>query len=451
MIRGIAQRAAPPARRHGFSLIEMMIAIVLLGLGMIMVATMFPVAWTRARDVSDATHLSSIVQAADATIGLLARVDGRDTEGSSFAGDLAFLANSQQYGFNAAPCRGGIVTYADTRVHVMALENLTAVGMRRFVPDIPDDRRDMLFYIHPINDVGSPEYADRMFNASQVRLESRVHPPMRSRASRDFDQPDTAWDEALDTRRYVWAVLHRLRKRIGPLPPTLGGPPPGPPACAAEREAENSINIPRELDLYYVMLRRPRANLRYVQQDQRYAPDPLVAPPRPETPRALPPERDVVFPVPWRVQLFFRGPFAAPNSPEESGVPSEIEVNPPAPDPRSAAFVVDMFPVGAQFVDELTGNMYRVTARRLSGAQQDHAYLTLDREILTTDVPDMNGFFPPAMPQMPALQNQLRTVWVFPPPSQAQRLENANKDPVFVGSQPVVGIEMRSLSISPRE
>lgn len=447
---GVSERTLNIVRRPGFSLIEMMIAIVLLGLGMVMVATMFPVAWTRARDVSDQTHLSTVAQAADATIGLLARVDGRNTEGSSFAGDLVFLLNDH-YGFSQFPyAPGGIVSFSDTRVHAMSLENLLVVGSRRFVPDLPDDRKDIYFYVHPLHDLTAPEYVERMFISSQVRLESRVHPPMRSRKSRDLSQADNSWDEALDTRRYVWSVLHRLRSIVVPtaLPSGLGSSGiPSP--YFAEWEAYKGINVPREFDLYYVMLRRPQANLRYAQQDQRYAPDPLTFPPRPETPRALPPERDVIFPVPWRVQVFFRGPFAAPNSPDETGVPSEVEINPPAPDPRSAAFVVDMFPVGAWFVDELTGHVYRVTARRLSGPQQDHAYLTLDREILTNDLPDSTGLFPPAMPLFPALEHQLRTVWVYPPPSQALRADNANKDPIFAGPQPVVGMEMRSLTISP--
>ncbi len=41
--------SARPRRVTAFSLMELMIGIVILGLGLVMVATMFPVAWTRAR------------------------------------------------------------------------------------------------------------------------------------------------------------------------------------------------------------------------------------------------------------------------------------------------------------------------------------------------------------------------------------------------------------------
>jgi len=42
---------------------------------------------------------------------------------------------------------------------------------------------------------------------------------------------------------------------------------------------------------------------------------------------------------------------------------------------------------------------------------------------------------------------RVRTVWVFPPPVQSER---AGEAPVFAGNHPVVGIDLRSLSISPR-
>ena len=43
---------------------------------------------------------------------------------------------------------------------------------------------------------------------------------------------------------------------------------------------------------------------------------------------------------------------------------------------------------------------------------------------------------------------RIRTVWVFPPPVQAERARPGV--PVFNGAQPVVGIDVRALSISPR-
>jgi len=449
---GMRIRAGNPRRKpnpsefiiwhFAFSLIEMMIAIVILGLGMIMVATMFPVAWTRARQLSDQTNLSAVVEAADATVRLLARVDGVQASGSSFAGDLVFVLEDQMgmcESTNPLGPRGCLITISDTRVHAMNLENIGVTGMRRFASEFQPGKTEI--DLIETEDNYTPEFAEVMFTSPQVRFESRVHPPIRSRVSRDFNESDLAWDDLLDSRRYAWAVLHRMRAII----------PPGadvnrdPPRFDAQWIAYNQKDFRREFDMYYVMLRRPQSSLRYAQQNSTWAPNPDNLPPRPIAPKAAPASQDLLFPVPWRVQLFFRGPFAAPGTPDETGIPSEVEVNPPAPDPATSPLVIDMFPIGAVFVDEITGSIYRVTQRRFAGPKQDHAFLTLDRQVLSTDMvpidPDCNG----------TTCWQLRTVWVFPPPVQAARSLLDPAVPVFEGGQPVVGIELRPLSIVPRD
>jgi hypothetical protein len=444
-----------------------MIAIVLLGLGMVLVATMFPVAWTRARELTEQTHQASITEAAEAHAKMLGRVDGRKygRTGSSFAGDLVMLMDGE-HGLLASPY--GIVTYSDTRVHALNLENIQLGSIRlprRFVAE--QDEINRLDYLPvltmPILTLGDLELANKMFTTAQVRFESRVYPAMRPRNDRaDFNTPDPDWDEMLDARRFAWAVLHRLRKRVGP-----------PGVVPALTEAYDSLPERREFDMYYVMLRRPQPNYRYAQQDPRSAPDPTLPPPNgrpisPKKPVAIRPENDVALPVPWRVQVYFPGPFAGQlnvpvvSVPLGAGLPSEVAVNYPA-NLATDPMLVDFFPVGAYFVDELTGAMFRVTKRRIAGDNQDHAFLTLDREVNINELdwPSASSLgpsdpYPPEWP-FPACdtcsqgnldpQETLRTVWVFPPPVQAQR--GPNETPIFDGAQPVVGIEVRTLSLSP--
>ncbi|MCH8940486.1 MAG: prepilin-type N-terminal cleavage/methylation domain-containing protein [Chloroflexi bacterium] len=52
------------SRRDGFSLLELMIAIVILGLGLVMVATTYPIGWQRAVRLADYTRQISVIEAA---------------------------------------------------------------------------------------------------------------------------------------------------------------------------------------------------------------------------------------------------------------------------------------------------------------------------------------------------------------------------------------------------
>ena len=83
--------------RRGFSLVELMIAIVILGLGLVMVATVFPVAWGRARELSEFTQQQSITPAAQNLTSRILRAAPADlgtaTVGPSFAGDLLRRGN----------------------------------------------------------------------------------------------------------------------------------------------------------------------------------------------------------------------------------------------------------------------------------------------------------------------------------------------------------------------
>ena len=115
--------------------------------------------------------------------------------------------------------------------------------------------------------------------------------------------------------------------------------------------------------------------------------------------------------------------------------------------------MVQMFPTGARFVDEITGAVYRVAKRRVTGDLGERAYLTLDREITLEDIDlPVNdarcASCAPVDPNDPAAQPQelLRTVWVFPPPVDRSV---PGAVPVLAGSTPVVNINVRTLSLTP--
>ena len=81
------------SRRAAFSMAEMMIAIVILGLGLLMVATMFPIAWTKARTLAEFTNQSSITEAASTTVRLLTRVARPIPGGPPFQSQTSFLGD----------------------------------------------------------------------------------------------------------------------------------------------------------------------------------------------------------------------------------------------------------------------------------------------------------------------------------------------------------------------
>jgi len=433
-----------------------MIAIVILGLGMIMVATMFPVAWTKVRKLSDVTTHESVVDAAHETVKLLAGVDGLNTNASTFAGDLVY-DDSAENPMVVPPLPGVVISYADNLVHALHMENLLVTG-RRIIWEQPWRQEKMFFenfdpghtQADP-TDPGDvpPALGENCFLTARVRFESRVSPPLRLRArsgplvfNAGADPAEVeAWDETLDTRRYAWAALHRMRSP-SPFGPAWNDPfgPSTVPPYAQQVLAENEIHKRRDFDIYYVTLRRPQPTYRYARQDPGTAPNPRVftiPPALNGMPKALPPTADCLVAVPWRVQVYF--PTTLTPAPG-TGVPTEMQVN--TPSAPTTPMVVDMFSEGTPFIDERTGNVYHVVKRRLIGPGQDQAFLTLDREVLLEDVEEA-GFTPGVLDP----EEQLRTVWVFPPPAQETRAEPGV--PIFDGPQPVVGIEMRTLSLVP--
>lgn len=452
--------------RRAFSLIELMIAIVILGLGMVLVATMFPVAWSRARRLTEQTREVAVSQAASTTMQLLARVDGLNTEGSAFEGDMLFNNNVMPK---------ELWTYSDTRVHYLHMENLR-IEMRGFVPDRSTPWSSWAPWRLTPYESASPRalapsfptdlagdecestdpspFCFNSFITPQVRFEQRIYPPLRPRMAEatkhtgEFDPmiQDRQWDDALDTRRFVWGVFHRLRERFDPATYSSGDP---------EQQAIAHADDARKIDLYYVTLRRTEATQRFARQDDNpeYLPSPfLLEPVASKFPRPLSPDQDVVLPEPWRVQIQLQKnsmAFAAASS----GIPTVVQVPPDGAPANVAVMLVQMFQRGSQFIDEESGQVYRVADVRLSGAG-DKAYLTLDREITVEDVnrPAFENaagdpYCAPCNVDRLDDEELLRTVWIFPPPVLPGEVGTGVR--YFDGLQPVVGIQIQQLTIVP--
>ncbi len=465
--------------RIAFSLIEMMIAIVILGFGLIMVASMFPIAWNRARVMSDEAGQDSIVRAAEEAASLLLATPAapRSMAGpirASFAGDLLIDT------VDTPPL--GVLCYSDTRVHQLHMESLL-VSPRSYYPDRRDPTKspalpyqlENMYQVGKVNPgltvppgdepawmLGKQFGLAETFAVPQIRLESRVFPPLpRPRAfdsvdnTGEFVADDPVWDDLLETRRYAFAIFHRLTERIGPDPADWADP-------LHLDKAVSDLDKSRAFDLYYVTLRRAVNAGRFAQQDpdRNRTPAPLDRS-KAVVVRALPATADLLLPTPWRVQVYIpqppdvpaplnarrpsEGSCAAVKPPptEATGIPTVVHVNHPRLFPNPPRWLVDMFAEGTFLIDEVNGQVYRVASRRLAGRDLEQAFLTLDREIVIEDIDDFGN-----TDCLISDEESLRAMWVFPPPVLADRLGNG--DPIFSGNQPVIGIDVRPLTVSPR-
>ncbi len=500
---------APRIRhRAGFSLLELMIAIVILGLGLVMVGTMFPIAWDRARELNEQSISQTVLGVAHDQFTNSVQVAGGSAQtgftSAHLAGDLLFdpLFNNGA-GANIAP--------ADQRVHALNMENMLVGSQTPFVgentwrlerqppisldPDGQDFWWDEVFIPYP----SAQDFINNTFHTPRILLHQRVYPPMRARNGTNFmTVPDPAWGTQLATRNFCWSVLYRIHDFGAPegaiaangniigtptetAPPWSGSPEwsTGPEATAIGREA---FHRPRSVDVYYVSLRRPSPTNRYMQQA-------WMAPAEVPNPYAFdrPPHlydvapagfaQDLMFPVPWRVQLEFPNNLAMANT--TTGIPTEVAVPacqaPTICDDDSDSLgddigrmLVGMFPSGSRFVDEVNGQVYRVIKRRLINEQGSRAMLTLDREVLMEDLDFTDPRTPPAYgsgsrscnncetiatqianndPPELDVEERIRTVWVFPPPVEARV---AGEPVTYSGPQPVVTIEVRNVLMAPQ-
>lgn len=478
------------AAQRGFSLIELMIAIVILGLGLVMVGTMFPVAWDRARTLTEQSTSDTIAPQAHEVVRQVIQVADADFRTAMLAGDLVLSLPSQANGASIA----GVVALPDNRVHALNMENMQVVGNMPFVAENPWEQE-----LYPPLETGPsgylwnagftpvPAFFNQTFHSPRIAFHQRLYPPMPARAARNLSTPDRRWHEALDTRKFSWAVLYRIRDFVNEN--QLGNlvPPPQDPAPFDDNpmhwlsadtvaQARVAISQARSLDLYYVVLRRPSSTNRYARQGTpsqdvfSSVPDPWIIedPVISANPTPLPANQDVRFPVPWRVQIQFPRRSVVRQS-YATGVPTEVVVPPmtgnqpgPAIPVPNAQLVAGMFPPGAQFIDEVNGEVYRVVKRRFITEQNSQAVLTLDREVVAEDL-DFPQLFPacdtcqPLDPNAPVanyldnLDNEelVRAVWVFPPPVGQPQTIGAVLPRIFDGPQPVISIQIRSLTITP--
>jgi prepilin-type N-terminal cleavage/methylation domain-containing protein len=499
-------------RRSGFSLVEMMIAIVILGLGLTMVATMFPVAWDRARLLSEYTTEVTVTEVAatavesmlrpggmrdagawDAATRTCAPSDGVSRIGSAgLAGDLIFdptiyydpnVSGVQLWQAILNVDDQTLPTQAsDTRVHALHLENLLADARNAPPETVGEDP----WKIEQIDDTfvtdatGYPDadyprqlacgFVESSFFSPRFPVNMRVYPPLdalpnlgRTNGPRLRD----LWSRRMEGRRFAWGVLHRLREYVGPSPDdfndmvAIGSISPQELAATAAA----GWGSPRVFDMYYVTLRRPNATNRYAIQDPGKAPDPYNLSTTPAQIQALPLEMDVQFPVAWRVQIELppsdtlntkldRGGPREPN-----GIPTNVLVPPEGTPEEMVDMWISMFPRGTQFVDEINGRVYRVMSTELSkdGLQ---SILTLDQEITLDDIDlkDLsNDGIPVGPPECPGCQPLTLSNMVADPQELLRTVwvyppPVDRSDPqtvVFKGRTPVSAIEVRTATLTP--
>lgn len=421
-----------------------MIGIVILGLGLVMVATMFPVAWTRARTLNEYTVQRVITNGAHATVKSLVRVSGPSIEAfpnakdaSSFLGDL-ICDRLNQVPISACPAFP-----SDTWVHPLNLENIlvTPPGDDPFVSENLWEMQDpdgvLRYYGDPdTGELSGDDVVENSYFRRQLTFHQRIYPPMPRLPAGASSAKKDAWYDHLATRRFCSAVFHRLRTRISGTCTELQG-----------------LGATRSFDMYYVTLRRPRPTNRYARQDPDFVPNPCDLTQDPVIPHPMEADTDLMFPVPWRVQVQFLRKPPLGSRDNATGIPTEIKVPPPGiTDTGTKVMLVHMFPSGARFIDEVTGDVFRVIKRRLTGNNADEAILTLDREVFLEDITLNAGDTRCGVHcENDRWEHYVRTVWVFPPAVQSDSgaRRRAGGALTFQGSQPVVSIEVRTLNIAP--
>jgi len=476
----------PPRRRRAFSLAELMIAVVILGVGLLMEASMFPIAWTKARDQIEETNVGNAVTSAEAIVNTKFRIARFLPDVAQGFGDDGFSANPPGWTWqsNIHDCftkgqtsfpgdlgifpRGGGFHGTDNRVHPLNAYNLAAdptvyesaaAGIdwlpalmnEAFVPDEPHlletaDAMAIVRNVQGARSVPEPQVLleARLLPAQPLKLEPRGPNAVPSSASDQALVIDN-WYARLRGRRYAWAALVRLNNGDA-LRTTLDQEGITYDSMAIGGLNRATWDDPRVFTVYYATLRRTQSGSRFPRQEFRNGegqdwppviPDGTVA-----EPQAMPAAFDTVLPTPWRVQVYVPNPVDTTDANAVRGVPGEVIANSGSSDlsGETGDIVTKILPRGAWFIDELSGQVYTVTRRRLYD-NDSRAILTVDKEITREDLApnrDLNEYIED--------RDRLRTVWVYPPPAEAARLDGK---PVFEGVQPVIGIETRTLVVRP--
>jgi len=401
-----------------------MIAIVILGLGLLVVATMFPIAWSKARELTEDSIANTAAANALPTIELLTRTSQPDPSGtgitvSSFFGDLDLDGSGNEI--------------ADPWVHALHMQNWIIDAAPLSPPDPavplygdfadadPANALNHLYYVNPI-----PSAVSARIRPYQVAFQDRFIPALPNPAGLGTGAPLNRWKDLARDRRFCWAALHRLEYDPTAVPSQQ-------PTAAQQRS----------FTLYLVTLRRGQSTHRFARQDvsqtanrpnyvnaKNAATIAATLPTSPSKPIDFGAADDALLPVPWRVDIELDPPPATP-----SGIPTEVFTN------RSKAanrLVTEMLPAGAWMIDERNGLIYRVVRRDVDPASlpdDAEAVLTLDQEIPPEELDD-DGQNGPGDPP----EELIRTVWVFPPAVEKTRAPDGL--PVFIGPQPVVDITL---------
>jgi hypothetical protein len=430
-----------------------MMGTIILTLGLLIIGAVLPIAWRGSIDTAALTRHDGAADAAKFHVENKCLVDGPR--------DLFSIQGPYPYDPAVAPDatmdRNDGVSYSflgdlDTAdvlldangqpisiVHALHVENWAAdaaasdfaantwsVALTSAVPEAPSliDRLTwaLLGGGDPPPYAGAPSYIElpaaidpnQMVGYPVVRLQDRLFPPIAATVSvpplgEENNAVFSQWSELLRSRRFAWAVFHRLIRPGG-------------------------FDEPRYFIMYYVTLRRGESTNRYAREDHTVFPlDGSVGP------RAMASREDVLFPIAWRV------PMVIESSP--LGVPALAYVgdavnfasNPHVIKPDGGCNLAQMFPAGTPFIDDLSGVVYRVSEREYVDGNATVARLTLDKDVHQADLVQVAGDDPTH-----------RMVWVFPPPVVWDGPRSQHGDPVaFGGFNPVVDIRTEPLILLP--
>lgn len=482
--------------RRAFSMAELMIAVVILGIGLLITSSMFPIAWYKAREVAEAAVIPALANTAEVNLKLQCRRADRKLDptnprytSSFFPGDWVPTAKDH----------GEPLICPDTHVHLLNAGNYLADTGEDFYIDDDNKERPVADDAWMLEDNLDVYLAERgalqtgfnvpLVEAMRAALGPQVSPQSRlalplGRRPRATDTPAPhaevmkLWQERFDGCRHSWAVFYRFSELPGAgyaVFAPIGNPLTDP---QKEKVSTEELRQPRQLNVYCVTLKRP-IGARYARQ-QGY--DPQESSPEPAdltAPEPRDPEFDVLLPVPWRfeAELAVLPIDTDPNY--VPGAPAEIIVKPPT-NTGVQPIMLEALDKDFYLIDDRTGQVFTVTNRRTDGL---NVVLTLDSEYTRAQIidtpeyePQLSGSSVPAIEQLQhnwkiaslwkhhgcdidpdrpqcdsALLSQKedeperRTYWVYLPPVEQR---SSPSDPlIFSGTQPVVAIEVRQIAM----
>jgi len=464
-------------RRAAFSMAELMIAIIILGIGLLITSSMFPIAWYKAREVAEAAVIPALANAGEVSLKLSCRPSRPQPNPSTPVHTSSFFPGDWFPASNLAGVLADV--YPDTRVHHLNAGNYladtredvrTVSGITFPVADNSWTLEDNLDLVFDTGWISSFVADSDVSRGPQVRAHARLSPPMEARPLA-ADNPDPLvvrhWEERFETRRHCWSVFYKFNELPG-----LEYAVAQDPVISLPRKyelANQRLKQPRTLTAYFFTLKRP-VGARYARQAGYDIEDPSSMPIDPADPVALPSTEDVLLPVPWR----FEATLVALPSASIPGVPSEIFV-PRATSTNKPNFLADVLDVGFILLDDRTGHVIRITNRREVTNPEVGVVFTLDRDYTVAETEQVVEYEPAISANVSgptaaynwaiagqwkqsgcdvnpggcslALENEpeRRFFWVFLPP--VDPLRGPNNSPLFDGSQPVVGVELRQITL----